>query len=118
MDETLERYFRAMQRGPEGEDELVALFAEDAVYVEPFSGGEHVGREAIRAWLRGSWADRPPAITITVERLQVVEQVVEASWVCESAAFARPARGRDRFTIRDGRIARLETELLEPPEPA
>jgi ketosteroid isomerase-like protein len=107
-----------MQRGPEGEDELVALFAEDAVYVEPFSGAEHAGRDAIRAWLRGSWADQPPGITITVERLEVVEHVVEASWVCESDAFARPARGRDRFTIRDGRIARLETELLEPPERA
>jgi len=118
MDETLERYFRAMQRGPEGEDELVALFAEDAVYVEPFSGGEHVGRDAIRAWLRGSWAGRPPGIRITVERLEVVEHVVEAHWVCESDAFARPARGRDRFTIRDRRITRLETELLEPPEPA
>jgi ketosteroid isomerase-like protein len=118
MDETLERYFRAMQRGPEGEDELVALFAEDAVYVEPFGGGEHVGRDAIRAWLRGSWAEQPPAIRITVERLDVAEQTIEASWVCESDAFARPARGRDRFTIRDGRIARLETELREPPERA
>jgi hypothetical protein len=116
MDETLERYFRAMQRGPEGEDELVALFAEDAVYVEPFSAGEHVGRDAIREWLRGSWQDQPPGITITVEQIDVVEQVVEAHWRCESDAFARPARGRDRFTIRDGQIARLESELLEPPE--
>lgn len=33
MRETVERYFRAMQRGPEGEDELVALFADDAVYL-------------------------------------------------------------------------------------
>ena len=47
--------------------------------------------------------------------MDVVEQVVEASWLCEPDAFARPARGRDRFTIRDGRIARLETELLELP---
>jgi hypothetical protein len=36
--------------------------------------------------------------------------------VCESDAFATPARGRDRFTIRDGRIARLETELTELPK--
>jgi hypothetical protein len=116
MDETLERYFRAMQRGPEGEDELLALFAEDAVYIEPFSAGEHIGRAAIRSWLHESWADQPPGIRITVERLEVLEQVVEASWVCESDAFARPARGRDRFTIRDGQIARLETELLEHPQ--
>jgi ketosteroid isomerase-like protein len=116
MDETLERYFRAMQRGPEGEAELAALFAEDAVYVEPFSGSEHVGRDAIRDWLRSSWQDQPPGIRITVEQLEVVEHTVEATWVCESDAFATPARGRDRFTIRDGRIARLETELTELPK--
>jgi hypothetical protein len=48
----VERYFRAMQRGQEGEEELVALFAEDAVYVEPFSGEQapHVGRAEIQAW--------------------------------------------------------------------
>ena len=107
-----------MQRGPEGEDELLALFAEDATYVEPFSGGEHHGRDAIGAWLRSSWDDQPPGLRITVERLEVVEHIVEATWVCESEAFVRPARGRDRFTIRNGQIARLETELLEPPERA
>jgi hypothetical protein len=86
------------------------------VYLAPFSGAEHVGRDAIRAWLRGSWANQPPGVRITVERLDVVAHVLEASWVCESDAFTRPAHGRDRFTIRQGQIARLETELLEPPE--
>lgn len=105
-----------MQRGPEGEDELVALFAEDAVYIEPFSGQQHVGRDAIRGWLRASWRDQPPGIRLTVERLEVLEQVVEVSWSCESDAFARPARGRDRFTIHDGQIARLESRLTESPE--
>jgi ketosteroid isomerase-like protein len=117
MDDTLRRFFGAMQRGPEAEDELVALFTEDAVYVEPFDATEHVGRQAIAEWLRGSWAQRPPGMRLTVERVDVVDHVVEAGWVCESEAFARPARGRDRFTIRDGRVARLESELLEPPEP-
>jgi ketosteroid isomerase-like protein len=118
MDDTLRRYFHAMQRGPEAEDELIALFADDAVYVEPFDAAEHIGREAIRDWVRGSWAQRPPAMRLTVERVDVVGHVVEACWVCESEAFARPARGRDRFTIRKGRISRLESELLEPPEAA
>jgi ketosteroid isomerase-like protein len=116
MDETLERYFHAMQRGPDGEEELVALFAEDAVYIEPFGGQQHIGRDAIRAWLHASWRERPPGMRLTVDRLDVVEQTVEASWTCESDAFRRPARGRDRFTIRDGRIARLESRLTEPPE--
>jgi ketosteroid isomerase-like protein len=111
----LERYFRAMQRGPEGEDELVALFTDDAVYVEPFSGRTHSGREAIREWLRSSWADQPPGIRLTVERVDVIEEVVEARWTCESDAFEAPARGRDRFTVRDGKIARLDSELIEQP---
>jgi ketosteroid isomerase-like protein len=118
MDDTLERYFRAMQRGPEGEDDLVALFAEDAVYIEPFTGGQHDGRDAIRSWLHASWRDQPPGIRLTVNRVDVVEEVVEVSWTCESDAFTRPARGRDRFTIRDGRIARLESRLTERPETA
>jgi ketosteroid isomerase-like protein len=115
MDETLERYFRAMQRGPEGEDELIALFAEDAVYIEPFRGQLHAGRDAIRSYLRDSWPDQPPGIRLTVERRDIIEQVVEATWTCESDAFSRPARGRDRFTIRDGQIIRLESQLTDPP---
>jgi ketosteroid isomerase-like protein len=112
----VERYFRAMQRGPDGEDDLVALFAEDAVYVEPFTGGTHEGRDAIRAWLNGSRADAPPDLRLTVERVDVAGDTVEAHWTCESPAFARPATGRDRFTIRDGRIARLESTLVQAPE--
>jgi ketosteroid isomerase-like protein len=112
----LERYFRAMQRGPEGEEELIALFADDAIYVEPFGGRTHFGREAIREWLRSSWADQPPGIRLTVERVDVIEEVVEASWTCESDIFDAPARGRDRFTIRDGKISRLQSELLEQPK--
>jgi ketosteroid isomerase-like protein len=116
MDETVQRYFHAMQRGPEGDAELAELFADDAVYVEPFSGGTHVGRDAIMRWIEGSRAQAPPDLRVRVERVEVVEQVVEAAWVCESPAFARPARGRDRFTVADGRIVRLESELTEQPE--
>jgi hypothetical protein len=115
MDETLEGYFRAMQRGPEGEDELIALFAEDAVYIEPFCGQQHAGRDAIRSYLRQSWRDPPPGIRLTVERLEISEQVIEASWPCESGAFSRPARGRDRVTIRYWQIIRLESRLTDHP---
>ena len=105
-----------MQRGPEGEAELLDLFADDAVYIEPFSGQAHAGRDAIRRWLQESWPDQPPGIRLTVERLDIVEEVIEASWTCESEAFSRPARGRDRFTIRGGQITRLESRITEPPE--
>ena len=115
MDETVQTYFNAMQRGPDGEEDLLDLFAGDAVYQEPFGGQSLTGRDAIRAWLRDSRAQAPPDLRITVERIDIVGQVVEATWLCESPIFLSPTRGRDRFTIRDGKIARLESEVLEPP---
>jgi len=48
MNETLQKYFKAMQRGMDGEDELAGLFAGDAVYQEPFGGQTLTGRDAIR----------------------------------------------------------------------
>ena len=118
MDETLAEYFRAMQRGPEGVDELVSLFTDDAVYVEPFTpgGGVHVGRAAIAEWLRASAELSPPSMRLTVDRVDAGDDVIEAAWTCESPAFLRPSRGRDRFTLRDGRIARLETTVTDLPE--
>src|SRR5690349_14042538 len=94
----IERYFAAMQRGPGGEEELLALFAEDAVYTEPFGRTVHRGRAAIRASRR----DAPPELRLSVDRIDVAGDEVEADWTGESPIFARPARGRDRFTIRDG----------------
>jgi ketosteroid isomerase-like protein len=119
MRDTVERYFSAMQRGPDARDELVGLFAADAVYVEPFSGSarEHHGRDAIRRELERSQAQAPADLRIVVDRLAIDGETVEADWTCESPAFERPARGSDRFTVRDGRIVRLETRLIENPVP-
>lgn len=117
MREQVEAYFAAMQRGPDGHDALLELFADDAVYIEPFGGtGPHVGRDAIRAYLTAAAGDAPPQLTLTVERLDVDLDTVEATWRCDSPAFARPSRGRDRFVIRAGKIIRLETTLLDPPQ--
>jgi ketosteroid isomerase-like protein len=117
MREIVQRYFAAMQRGPDGHDALLNLFTDNAVYVEPFSGdGVHVGRQAIGAWLAATAGQAPPQLTLTVERLDVDGDTVDTTWCCESPAFARPSRGRDRFTVRNGKISRLETTLLEPPE--
>lgn len=115
MDDTVEKYFNAMQRGSEGEDELLALFADDAVYHEPFGGQTLNGRDAIGDWIRASRDQAPPDLVINVERIDVVGEVVEATWTCESPIFVTPTRGRDRFTIRGGKIERLESEVLEPP---
>jgi ketosteroid isomerase-like protein len=115
LNETIDRFYRAMQHGPEGVDALVALLADNAVYVEPFSGGTHEGREAIRAFLAQSQGQLPD-VQIIVDRIDVMGETVTTEWTCTSSAFARPSRGRDEFTIRDGKIARLETRLTEPPE--
>lgn len=98
--------------------ELASLFADDAVYVEPFTpgGGIHTGRDAIAAWLQASQKDAPPELTLTVDRIDTHEDVLDVAWTCDSSAFSRPSRGRDRFTLRDGKIARLETTITEPPE--
>ena len=104
-----------MQHGPEGVDALVDLLSDDAVYVEPFSGGTHTGRAEIRAFLEHSQGDLPD-VRITVERINVEGDNVTTEWTCESSAFATPSRGRDQFTIRDGKIARLETSIVQPPE--
>jgi hypothetical protein len=109
-----------MQRGPDGEEELLALFADDAVYEEPFSDGAgvHRGIDAIRAHLDLSLGQAPPDLRITVDSIDIGAGVVSADWTCESPIWSKPARGRDRFEIREGRIARLETTLTDPPEPA
>lgn len=115
-DAVLERYFAAMQRGPEGHDALAELFAPDAEYVEPFSGrSPHRGRAAIRAYLAAAAPDAPPDLRLHVERLDIDGDNVIATWRCESPIFAAPSRGRDSFVVRDGHIRRLETTLIDPP---
>jgi ketosteroid isomerase-like protein len=52
----IERYFASMRRGQAAENDLLALFADDAVYIEPFTSDSPArGIEAIRARLRKGW---------------------------------------------------------------
>lgn len=113
-EETVNTYFAAMQRGADAIDELVALFAADAEYTEPFSGEvrRHVGRSAIRANFEGALVARPPDLSITVERVDVNGEEVLADWTCHSPAFDAPVRGRDRYVVRDGEILILETSFV------
>jgi ketosteroid isomerase-like protein len=58
-------YFAAMRRGAAAESEMMELFADDAVYVEPFIGGElAVGKAAIRELLRRGWEFPLPDLEI------------------------------------------------------
>jgi ketosteroid isomerase-like protein len=111
----VERYFRAMQAG--ADDDLVDLFADDAIYIEPFSGNgkpaTHHGKAAIGAVFRGM-VDQVRDLVITVHQIVLDGDKVRSEWTCTASAFPGPMRGQDRYTIRDGKIARLETTLTPP----
>ena len=111
-------WFAAMRKGRRGEDELLALFHDDAEYVEPFAGEprRHRGKAAIRACLSEGWDTPLPDLSLTVERVDVDGDSVRASWVCRSSAFPGPMHGLDVYTLRDGLIARLESSL-QPRDP-
>lgn len=114
--DVVDAYFRAMQTGAEAATDLFSLFAEDAVYIEPFGGESrtHAGLPAIQACLRESWTRVPPDLKLAVDRIDVDGAVVTSLWTCTSPAFPGPVRGRDVCTVRDGRIARLEVTFLSP----
>lgn len=108
------RFFLAMQTGASAEHEMMALFTDDAVYVEPFSGSPttHAGKNAILAVMRQSWAHPLPDVRIEVDRLHVDGDTVTADWTCLSPALPNGrGRGTNVFTLRAGRIARLVTTL-------
>lgn len=110
----VDRYFRAMQAGRAAKAELFALFAEDATYIEPFTGAPrtHRGITAIETAFEESWKNPPPDLAIKVERVDLDGDQVRSEWVCTSPAFPGPVRGYDLCQVRDGRIARLEVNLI------
>jgi ketosteroid isomerase-like protein len=106
----VENLFKAMQAGPSGESLMMSLFHDDAVFIEPFSGRPvtHNGREAIRASFRQQNEHPLPDMKLTLDRVDLDGPLVRAEWTCSSSAFAEPMRGHDLFTIKDGKISRLE----------
>lgn len=115
--DVIEAYFNAMRQGAAAEQDLLALFAPDAVYIEPFSGITEpaLGVEQIRDRFRQGWA-----IPLLDMELDILEMVVDgpnatATWECRSPGLPGPARGRDLYEIRNGLITRLEVQFLERP---
>lgn len=107
----VEGVFKAMQSGPDGEEALMALFAEGAVFVEPFSGQPqtHAGKEAIRQSFKDQWTNPLPDFRLTLDRVDLDGPQVRAEWTCTSPALPAPMRGYDLFTLNDdGRITRFE----------
>ena len=114
--QVIDSYFAAMRRGAAAEEEMMALFADDAVYTEPFSGESEpaVGKEAVRARLRAGWEAPLPDLELDVLEVEVDGAVARTRWECRSPALPGPVQGEDRYEIREGRITRLEVTLLDP----
>jgi hypothetical protein len=78
-----------MQTGASAEAEMMALFADDAEYVEPFSGRvvTHRGKAAIRGVMRQGWSRPLPDMRIEVDRLHFEGDTIVVGWTCYSAAL-------------------------------
>jgi len=113
----VESLFRAMQAGSSGEEQMVSLFWEDAVFIEPFSGRPvtHSGKAAIRESFRRQTANPLPDMKLTLDRVDMDGAIVRAEWTCTSSAFPAPMHGYDLFTIKNGKIARLEIVVTGMP---
>lgn len=108
------RFFTAMQTGAASEAEMLALFADDATYVEPFSGQPttHRGKAEIREAFASGWRNPLPDMTISVDDVEIDGTGVTVQWTCRSPALpGGSGRGINVFTLRDGKIVRLETRL-------
>jgi hypothetical protein len=117
---TVESLFKAMQMGPPGEEAMMALFDENAVFIEPFSGQTqtHTGKRAIRDSFRKMWTEPLPDLRLNLGQVELDGDTVRAEWTCVSSAFPAPMRGFDLFQIRAGRITRLEIVVTEMPPPS
>lgn len=115
--DVIERYFAAMRRGAAAEGDMMALFADDAVYVEPFTGETEpwVGKEAVRTALRRGWAQPLPDLELEVRRIDISGSEATAEWVCTSPALPGPVTGKDEYTIADGKITRLVVQIVGSP---
>jgi ketosteroid isomerase-like protein len=110
-----------MQAGPGGLEELVGLFEDNAVYVEPFTGQSqvHSGKEEIRAFFKNALQQHLRDVQLTLDRLDMDSGRLRSEWTCELGTTRALMRGFDLLTLRDGRIARLETTVTQfPPMPS
>lgn len=107
-------FFTAMQAGRAGGEAMAALFAEDAVYEEPFSGTpqRHQGRAAVMAAMARGWDYPMPDMRIAIDRAETRGNVIDLDWTCYSPALpGGKGQGRNRFVMRDGLIVELVTKL-------
>ncbi len=99
-----------MRSGQVAAEQMFDLFADDAVYDEPFiePGNPAVGIEAIRSRLESGWENGPPDLELDVLSIEIEGDRATNRWECRSPVFPAPVRGIDEMTFDDeGRIARL-----------
>lgn len=108
------RFFNAMMQGESAAAEMSSLFAEDAIYVEPFSGKakSHTGRSKILRAMQQGWKSPLPDMRITVDQVEADDFGVKAAWTCRSPALPKgAASGVNIFLLDKTKINRLETHL-------
>jgi hypothetical protein len=106
-----------MQTGAVAEAAMMALFAPQAVYIEPFSGEvrTHRGKEAIRDVLREGWSRPLPDIRIEVDTVDIAGEKVTSQWTCYSPGIpGGKGSGVNTFVLKDGLIVRLQTRFITP----
>lgn len=112
----VESLFEAMAGGPEGEEPMMTLFADDANFIETFTGErrEHRGVPAIRRAYAELFSEPPPRdMELLLHRIDRDGDRVRAEWSCVSATYLEPRHGFDLFTIRDGKIRELEVVITQ-----
>lgn len=110
-------FFLAMQAGPHGADRLRAMFTEDAVYREPFSGSPepHLGPEAIAAAFSSSRSEAFNDAVVQLGEISIDGAEITVTWTCFSQAIpGGQGSGTNVFRMRDGQIAALTTTLDMP----
>jgi len=93
---------------------LAEMFAEDAIYSEPFSGqtGPHKGRKAIIAAFDGSRSDAFEDAVISLGGVAVEGETITVKWTCISKAIpGGRGSGTNVFELKDGLITSLLTTL-------
>ena len=114
---TVERYFAAMQAGASALEDLVGLFDDEAVYIEPFAGQPHAhtGKAEIRAFFERALAQDMGSAKLTLNRLDIDGDKLRSEWTCQLPSMPVPLNGFDLLDLRGGRIVRLETTVTNFP---
>jgi SnoaL-like domain len=111
---TIANFMTAMQAGKAGRATLEAVFTEDAVYIEPFSGTvmRHEGRPDVIAAIAKGWESPLPDVHIRIDHVAARAADILLSWTCFSPALpGGQGLGTNRYIMREDRIALLETTL-------